>query len=144
MSTFNPIGSWSSDGMRMCVCVCVCVRACVRACVHACVCVDRMNLKYAVRWHIHISVHSVLCQHYTQAHAYTHILKPFEDSEPTGLKVDIAQRFTHLSCLKHTSILSKTHCQTEWKIINHTKKSYFFVSRVIKTRINIVRCLVLI
>ena len=37
-----------------CVCVCACVRACVRAC--ACVCVDGMNLKYALRWHIHISV----------------------------------------------------------------------------------------
>ena len=32
MSTFNPIGLLSSDSMRMCVCVCV----------------DRMNLKYAL------------------------------------------------------------------------------------------------
>ena len=44
-STFSPVGSRSSNGMRMCVCVCV----------------DGMNLKYALRWHIHISVHSVLC-----------------------------------------------------------------------------------
>ena len=29
-------------------------------CVCVCVCVDGMNLKYALRWHIHISVHSVL------------------------------------------------------------------------------------
>ena len=83
--------------MYVCVCVCVracvrpCVRACVRACVRVCVCVDGMNLKYALRWQIHISVPSVLCQCYTQAHAHTHILKPFEDSEPTGLKVDIAE-----------------------------------------------------
>ena len=26
-----------------------------------------------------------------QAHAHTRILKPFEDSEPTGLEVDIAR-----------------------------------------------------
>ena len=37
MSTFSPVGSWSSNGMRMCLCVCVCV--CLRVCVHVCVCV---------------------------------------------------------------------------------------------------------
>ena len=58
MSTFSPVGSRSSNGMRMCVCVCVCV--------------DGMNLKYTVHWHIHISVHSILCQCYTQAHAHMH------------------------------------------------------------------------
>ena len=56
MSTSSPVSSWSSNGMRVCVCVCV----------------DGMNLKYAARWHIHISVHSVLCQYYTQAHVHTH------------------------------------------------------------------------
>ena len=87
MSTFSHVGSRSSS---VCVCVCVCVGMCV--CVgggggYVCVCyvcVDGMNLKYALRWHIHISVHSVL------KHTLTRILKPFEDSEPTGLKVDIA------------------------------------------------------
>ena len=78
MSTFNPVGLWPSDGMRMRVCVCVCV------------CVDGMNLKYALRWHVHISVYSVLCQGYTQAHTHTPILKPSEDSKLAGLKVDIA------------------------------------------------------
>ena len=38
------------------------MRACVRACVR--VCVYGMNLKYTVRWLIHISVHSILCQCY--------------------------------------------------------------------------------
>ena len=71
--------------MCVCVCVCVCVFVCVRARVSACV--DGMNLKYALRWHIHID-QFILC--YTQAHAHTHILKPFEDREPTGLKVDTA------------------------------------------------------
>ena len=37
-----------------------------------CVCVDGMNLMYTLRWHIHTSVYSVLCQCYTQAHAHTH------------------------------------------------------------------------
>ena len=45
-----------------------------------CVCVDGMNLKYAQRWHIHIY----------QFIPYMRILKPFEDSKLTGLKVDIA------------------------------------------------------
>ena len=80
MSTFSPLSSWSSSGMKVCVCVCA----------------DGMNLKYALRWHIHISIHSVLCQCNTQAHAHTHILKPFEDSEPTGLKVDIACSSWHV------------------------------------------------
>ena len=76
MSTFSPVGSRSSNGMRIyvSVCVCMCLCACVRACVSVCVyvCVDRINLKYALCWHIHIyiSVHSVLCQCYTQAHTH--------------------------------------------------------------------------
>ena len=56
MSTFSLVGSRSPNGMRMCVCV------------------DGMNLKYALLWHIHRSVYSVLCQYYnlyTQAHAHT-------------------------------------------------------------------------
>ena len=43
--------------------------------------VDGMNLMYTLRWHIHVPVHSML---YTSAC----ILKPFENSEPTGLNVD--------------------------------------------------------
>ena len=76
---------------------CVCVRVCVCVCV--CVCVDGMNLKYALRWHIHISVHSVLYASVMHKHSHTRILKPFEDSEQTGLKVDIAHRSTCLIIL---------------------------------------------
>ena len=54
-----------------------------------CVCVDGMNLKYAVGWPVHVSVHSVPCQ-CIHMHTHTHILKTFENSKPTGLKVDIA------------------------------------------------------
>ena len=42
-----------------------------------------MNLKYALRW-LHISSFRAMQVLYT--------LKPFEDSEPTGLKVDIGER----------------------------------------------------
>ena len=80
VSTFSPVGSRSSNGMRMCVCVCVwtAYRQCpllapsVRGLQMVCVRVDGMNLKYALRWHFHISLPSVLCQCYTQAHAHTH------------------------------------------------------------------------
>ena len=92
MSTFSPIGLWSSNGMSVCVCVCVCV--------------DKMNMKYALHQHIHISaVHSVLYVSATHKNMCTHILKLFEDSEPTGLKVDIAKLpaswvvpLRHMSC----------------------------------------------
>ena len=73
----------SPQAVSMCVFVCVCMH--VFVCV--CVCVDGMNLTYMLRWHIHVSVHSVLC---TQAHT-RRSLKPSEDSEPMGLKVDIAK-----------------------------------------------------
>ena len=46
-STFSPVSLRSSNGMS--------VRVCVR------VCVDGMNLKYVLCWHIYVSVHSVLC-----------------------------------------------------------------------------------
>ena len=76
--------------MRMCVCVCVCV--------------DGMNLKYALRWHIRTSVLSVLCH---TSYTRTHILKPFEDSEPTGLKVDIADGY-----IEHLSSCAAVACST--------------------------------
>ena len=68
MSTFSRVGLWSSNGMRMCVYMCVCVY--MLCCVCVCVCVYGMNLKYALCWHIHISVHSILRQCYTQAHTH--------------------------------------------------------------------------
>ena len=64
--------------MGMCVSQCVCVRVCE--------CVDGMNLTYTLRWQIHVLVHSML---YTST-CTQRILRPFEDSEPTGLKVDTA------------------------------------------------------
>ena len=90
VSTFSPVGLRSSDCMRVCVCVsqCVWVRACVRACVHACVCVCGRN---------ELNVHATLAYPRISSFRvmYTitrtgRILKPFEDSEPTGRKVDIA------------------------------------------------------
>ena len=61
----------------------------MRMCVHVCMHVDGINLKYALCWHINISVHSILCQCiHTSTH--THTLKSFEDGEPMGLKVHTA------------------------------------------------------
>ena len=79
MSTFSPVGSRSSNGMSECVCVCVCMSVCV------CVC-GRNELEVCTTLaYPHISSFR------TMPHKlHTHTLKPFEDSEPTGLKVDIA------------------------------------------------------
>ena len=76
MSTFSPVGSWSSNGMRMCVCVCVWTEW---------------------TWNLHyfgISTYQFIPFYASAIHKHTHtrILKPFEDSEPTGLKVDIASK----------------------------------------------------
>ena len=85
----------------MCVCVCVCV--CVRACV------DGMNLKYALRWHIHIYQFIPYCASATHAHTHTRILRPFEDSDPTGIKVDIAP-FTKIHSLFLWSSVGHLFC----------------------------------
>ena len=66
----------------MCV-FCVCV------CVHACVC-GRNELEVCTTLaYPHISSFRTI-----HKHMHTHILKPFEDSEPMGLKVDIAESST--------------------------------------------------
>ena len=68
----SSVGSWSSCGMGMCVCICMYVCVCVHMYVCVCVCVDRMILKYALCWHIHKSVHPVLCQ-CRHAHICMHV-----------------------------------------------------------------------
>ena len=75
--------------VRVCVCVCACMHACVRAgvraCVRACVC-ERNELQvYTKLAYPHISPFRAMPVPYTS----TRTLKPFEDSDPTGLKVDI-------------------------------------------------------
>ena len=76
MSTFSPVGSRSSNGMRMCVCVCVRGRNDLEVC---------STLAYP-----HISSFRTMPVLHRNKH--TRILKAFEDSEPTGLKADIAQK----------------------------------------------------
>ena len=49
-------------------CALYCV-VCMRACM--CVCVDGMKLKYALRWHINVSVHSILCQCHKHMYSQT-------------------------------------------------------------------------
>ena len=60
----------------VCVRACVRVRACMHVCMHACesacICVDRMSLKCALHWHIHMSVHSVQSQCIIPAHPCVH------------------------------------------------------------------------
>ena len=100
MSTFNPVGLRSSNSMRMCVshCACVCVLAWVHACVcvcdSVCVCVcvcvcgwNQLNV-YTTLAYPHISSFSAI-----HKHTHTRILKPFEDCEQTGLKVNIANYY---------------------------------------------------
>ena len=81
----------------MCVCVCVCVCACVHACMHACVCMC-MCMRACVCGQNElevcttlacpcISVHSVLCQCYTQVHAHTYpqtIWRQWTDGAKSG------------------------------------------------------------
>ena len=63
-----------------CVCVCVCVCVCGRNELEVCT-----TLAYP-----HISSFRTILV-FTHKHTRSRILKPFEDSEPTGLKVDIAR-----------------------------------------------------
>ena len=78
ISTFSPVGLLSSNGSRMHVCVCTGIA--------------RNELIYSVGMPAKciLQVHSV----YTHTHAHAHIIIPFEDREPTGLKVDIANKTT--------------------------------------------------
>ena len=91
---------WVCVGVRVCVraCVRVCVRtcvracvcACVRACVRVCVCVcgrNELNVYTTLAYPCISSFRTI------HKHTHTHILKPFEDSELTGLKVDITDMF---------------------------------------------------
>ena len=52
---------------------------------------------------------SIIHKH-THTHTHTHIFIPFEDSEPTGLKVDIAVRQSVLECVDHNLYVSVDVC----------------------------------
>ena len=75
-------------------------------CACVCVCVDGMNLTYALHWLIHISVHSVLCQCYTQAHAHTH------PQTIWGQRTDVAKSDTWLQTTSSSSFLFPYYCAT--------------------------------
>ena len=79
ISTFSPVGSLCSNSWRMRVCACACGTGIVR---------NELICWYAKVVHISSSF---------RPHTHTHILIPFEDREPMGLKVDIA---THTRILK--------------------------------------------
>ena len=69
IGTFSPVSSSSSNGLKMHVCVCLCINTDI--------------VRNELMW---------ICQRraYFKFIPSTHILIPFEDREPTRLKVDIA------------------------------------------------------
>ena len=54
---------------------------------------------------------------YTDKHTHTRILKPFEDNELTGLKVDIADTHTHTHTHSHTEAPTHTSILTIQRLI---------------------------
>ena len=68
----------------------VCVSVYVCACMHACA----NRLTWSMRY-VGISTYQFIPCYASAIYMHTRILKPFEDSEPTGLKVDIVE--THWS-----------------------------------------------
>ena len=88
MSTFSPVGLQSSNGISVCVCVCVCAW--------------RVYMEWT--WSVHyigISTYQFIPYYAIAVHKHSHtrILKPFEDSEPLGLKVKIASFFKFIVLL---------------------------------------------
>ena len=83
MSTFGPVGLRSSNGMRMCHNVCVLVRVRGR---------NELNV-YTTLSYPRISSFRTI-----HKHAHTRILRPFEASELTGVKADIALLLRALQC----------------------------------------------
>ena len=79
ISTFSPVGLLSSNGL-MCVCVSVCVRT------------EWTESTMVAYSHIYQFI-----PYYASVYTRVHILKPFEDCGPTGLKVDSA--FSSRQCL---------------------------------------------
>ena len=71
---------------HVCVCVCVCHSVCV------CVCGRNELNVYTMLAYPRIGSFCAI-----HKHMHTRILKPFEDSEPTGLKVDIANMSVDMS-----------------------------------------------
>ena len=129
MSTFIPVGLRSSNGMRMCVshcvracvraCVCVWVSVCVTVCVCVCVCVcgrNELNV-YTTLAYPRISSFSAI-----HKHTHTRILKPFEDSEPAGLKVDIAQKAHYVLILFYRHL--KWHSNEAKVLVTLTLKRF--------------------
>ena len=94
MSTFNPIGSLSSSGLRMRVCMCLCIHSTG---------IVRKELVGGYANAVHTS--SSFCPH---------TLIPFEDRKLTGLKVDFADIPPYLCCWKDfITDVTGSHAGTE-------------------------------
>ena len=83
------------DSVTVCVCVCVCDSVCVPKHMCVCVCVCGRNELNVYTTMAYPCISSFRAIH---KHTHTHILKPYEDSEPTGLKVDTAEQINEWSC----------------------------------------------
>ena len=105
-------------------CVCVCVCACVRACVCVCVCVcarvcgrNELNV-YTTLTYPRISSFRAI-----HKHAHTHILKPFEASQLTGLKVDIAASSV-LFLVSFSKCTSSNYCRSARHLRRRPVRTY--------------------
>ena len=92
----------------MCVCVCVCVRVCGR---------NELNV-YTTLAYPRISSFRTIYKH-----AHTRILKPFEDSELTGLKVDIAASSV-LFLLSFSKCTSSNYCRSARHLRRRPVRTY--------------------
>ena len=104
-----------------CVCLCVCVHMYVCVCVHVCVCVcicvcvDRMILKYALCWHIHKSVHPVLCQcRHAHTHAHAHTCMHACTHAQTHARTNT---YTHTYACMHARTHTHTHTHIPYSLI---------------------------
>ena len=95
MSIFSPVGSWSPNGMRRCVCVCV-----QNVGMSTCQYIPK-------RWHVHISVHFILCQT-THTHTHTHA----RTHERTNAR-------THTNTHTHTHRHTHTHTRARTRTLTH-------------------------
>ena len=118
----------------MCVSVCVCM------CVSVCMCGwNKLEVCTTLAYPHISSFRTVPVYAHKHTHTNTCILKPFEDSEPTGLKVDIAIKFCADFWSLILSVSIKTsymyiYCSKVWCVIyvfrnfGHTPSCYHYYS----------------
>ena len=107
-TSFSPVGSLSSDGLRMHVCMCLCTCACVQhwnsmKWTDMWICQRSTYFKFIPSTHTH-----------THTHTFSYYLTQFEDHKPMGLKL-------LEKCSPNTwRVFSKTYTEvmSTWRIAN--------------------------